>query len=192
MRLLPLHMFMPFRADPLQQAAHRAYEHVVAQARQPGFFADVGVPDTVAGRFELICLHAFLYLHRLKREQPQAKKLGQRFFDAMFLDLDRSLREMGTGDLSVGREVRRMAEAFYGRIAAYEGGLADGEAALQAALARNLFGTAPTTMARRLAAMAAYVRGEVAQLDAHDPAALLAGEVAFGEPPRTLGAVEAK
>jgi cytochrome b pre-mRNA-processing protein 3 len=185
-------MFTLFRADPLQRAAHRAYEQVVAQARQTVFFAEVGVPDTVAGRFELLCLHAFLYLHRLKREQPPAKKLSQLFFDAMFLDLDRSLREMGTGDLSVGREVRRMAEAFYGRIAAYEGGLADGEAALQAALARNLFGTAPATAAPRLSAMAAYLHGEVARLDAQHPTALLAGEVAFGGPPQAVGAAEAQ
>jgi cytochrome b pre-mRNA-processing protein 3 len=184
-------MFTLFRADPLQQAAHRAYAQVVAQARRPGFFTGAGVPDTVAGRFELICLHAFLYLHRLKREQPQAKPLGQRFFDAMFLDLDRSLREMGTGDLSVGREVRRMAEAFYGRIAAYEEGLADGEAALQAALARNLFGTVPATAAPHLAAMAAYMRREVLRLARQNPTALLAGEMAFGEPPQTWGAAEA-
>ncbi|HTT79219.1 MAG TPA: ubiquinol-cytochrome C chaperone family protein [Stellaceae bacterium] len=183
-------MFTLFRPDPLQTAARCAYERVVAQARRPGFFTDAGVPDTVAGRFELICLHAFLYLHRLKREQPQARPLGQRFFDAMFLDLDRSLREMGTGDLSVGREVRRMAEAFYGRIAAYEGGLAGGDAALQAALARNLFGTASATAAPRLGAMAAYVRGEVVRLRAQDPSALLAGEVAFGEPPRLPDAAE--
>jgi len=177
-------MFALFRTDPSQAAARHAYDRVVEQARRPGFFIAAGVPDTVAGRFELICLHAFLYLHRLKSEQPQAKPFGQRFFDAMFADFDRSLREMGTGDLSVGREVRWMAEAFYGRIAAYQGGLADGDEALQAALARNLFGTAPTPAPSRLALMAAYVRGEVARLAGQDSAALLAGEVAFGDPPR--------
>jgi cytochrome b pre-mRNA-processing protein 3 len=174
-------MFVPFRSDPVQRAARLAYDRVVAQARRPGFFTQGGVPDTRAGRFELICLHAFLYLHRLKREQPQGKPLGQRFFDAMFADFDRSLREMGTGDLSVGREVRRMAEAFYGRIAAYERGLADPDAGLEAALARNLFGTAPATPPT-LRLMASYVRGETARLARQDAAELLAGEVAFGDP----------
>src|SRR5438477_5424361 len=131
------------RRNPLQKAAELAYRRVVDQARQPGFFIDGGVPDTIDGRFELICLHAFLYLHRLKREQKRAAGLGQRFFDTMFGDFDRSLREMGTGDLSVGREVRRMAQAFYGRVAAYESGLAGDDSVLQPALARNLFGTAP-------------------------------------------------
>ena len=176
-------MLALFRSDPVHRAARLAYDRVVAQSRRPGFFIAGGVPDTVAGRFELVCLHAFLYLHRLKREQPQAKPLSQRFFDAMFADFDRSLREMGTGDLSVGREVRRMAEAFYGRIAAYEDGLADGDAVLQAALQRNLFGTDPAPADSRLAAMAGYVRDEAGRLARQASAELLAGDVVFGDPP---------
>ena len=114
---------------------------VVEQARQPAFFTECGVPDTLDGRFELICLHAFFYLHRLKAERPRRAGLCQRFFDAMFADLDRALREMGTGDLSVGKQVKRMAQGFYGRIRAYEEGLAADDSVLGAALARNLFGT---------------------------------------------------
>jgi cytochrome b pre-mRNA-processing protein 3 len=175
-------MFTLLRSIPVREAAELAYGRVVEQARQPGFFIDCGVPDTVDGRFELICLHAFLYLHRLKREQKQAAPLGQRFFDTMFADFDRSLREMGTGDLSVGREVKRMAEAFYGRVAAYEQGLAGDDAVLQPALARNLFGTAPANPAR-LAAMAGYVRREAARLNDEGAAELLAGRLSFGDPP---------
>jgi cytochrome b pre-mRNA-processing protein 3 len=175
-------MFSFFKADPVQHAAELAYRRVVEQARQPRFFTDGGMPDTVDGRFELICLHAFLYLHRLKREHPGSADMGQRFFDVMFLDFDRALREMGTGDLSVGREVRRMAEAFYGRIAAYEQGLAGDDAMLQPALARNLFSTV-TPGAAQLAAVADYVRREAAGLDRQDAAALLAGDIAFGPPP---------
>jgi cytochrome b pre-mRNA-processing protein 3 len=178
-------MFAAFRSDPVQRAAASAYGHVVLQARRPEFFVEIGVPDTVDGRFELICLHAFLYLHRLKREQKAAAAVGQRFFDLMFADFDRSLREMGTGDLSVGREVRRMAEAFYGRIAAYEAGLAADDATLQAALARNLFGTADATPSG-LAAMAAYLRREAANLAAQDTRHLLTGELTFGLPPRMV------
>src|SRR3979411_2634123 len=129
-----LAMFTFFKATPVQHWAELAYRRVVEQARRPGFFTDCGVPDTVDGRFELICLHAFLYLHRLKREQQGAAGLGQRFFDMMFADFDRSLREMGTGDLSVGREIKRMAQAFYGRIEAYGGGLSSGDAVLRPTL----------------------------------------------------------
>ena len=180
-------MFALFRTNPVRDAAALAYGRIVEHARQPVFFADGGVPDTIDGRFELICLHAFLYLHRLKREQPQASRLGQRFFDLMFADFDRSLREMGTGDLSVGREVKRMASAFYGRIAAYEEGLAADDSALQPALARNLFGTAAPSTAQ-LAAMAGYVRREAARLHGRDAAALLAGDIAFGDPPAPVAA----
>src|SRR5579863_555852 len=167
-------MFTRTRTIAVREAAELAYGRVVEHARQPGFFIDVGVPDTVDGRFELICLHAFLYLHRLKQEQPQAAPVGQRFFDTMFADFDRSLREMGTGDLSVGREVKRMAQAFYGRVSAYERGLAADDAALQAALTRNLFGTAPPTPAC-LAAMVEYMRREAARLNRQGAAELLAG-----------------
>lgn len=181
-------MFALFKPNRAQEAAEQAYDRVVKQARRPAFFVDGGVPDTVDGRFELICLHAFLYLHRLKPEHPRAARLGQRFFDRMFADFDRSLREMGTGDLSVGREVKRMAAAFYGRIAAYEEGLDADGSALEPALARNLFGTAAPSAAQ-LAAMAAYIRREAAHLEMQDAAALLAGEVVFGDPP-TVAATE--
>jgi cytochrome b pre-mRNA-processing protein 3 len=175
-------MFAPFRADPIGTAASLAYSRVVVQARQPAFFVECGVPDTIDGRFELICLHAFLYLHRLKRERPHAAALAQRFFDTMFADFDRSLREMGTGDLSVGREVKHMAAAFYGRIAAYEEGLEADGARLAPALARNLYGTAPPD-ATPLGAMAEYVRRAAATLARQAAAELLAGEISFGQPP---------
>jgi cytochrome b pre-mRNA-processing protein 3 len=171
------------RRKPFRDAAQLAYRRVVDQARQPAFFTDHGVPDTLDGRFELICLHAFLYLHRLKGEEPPAPEVGQCFFDAMFADFDRSLREMGTGDLSVGRQVKRMAQAFYGRVEAYERGLADGDAMLQPALARNLFGTAPAPDPTALEAMAGYVRRAAAELRARAIAALLAGDIAFGPLP---------
>jgi len=170
------------RRNPLQKAAELAYRCVVDQARQPGFFSDIGVPDTIDGRFELICLHAFLFLHRLKAEKPPAPQLGQRFFDAMFADFDRSLREMGTGDLSVGRHVKRMAQAFYGRIDAYERGLSEGDGVLKPALARNLFGTMQPDEPE-LAAVARYLRREAAGLRERPVAELLAGEVFFGDPP---------
>jgi len=176
-------MAILFRRNRLRDAAELAYRRVVEQARQSGFFAQLGVPDTVDGRFELILLHAFLYLRRLKAEQPRAADLGQRFCDAMLTDFDRSLREMGAGDLSVGREVKRMAQAFYGRIDAYERGLAQGDAVLESALARNLFGTMSAAKPARLGAMAWYLRREAADLDIQPASELLSGEVRFGPVP---------
>jgi cytochrome b pre-mRNA-processing protein 3 len=168
------------RRNSYRGAAARAYAEVVEQARRPEFFIGYGVPDTLDGRFELVCLHAFLYLRRLKGE-AEAAAVAQVFFDTMFADFDRSLREIGTGDLSVGRQVNRMAEAFYGRIRAYEEGLAGDDASLTAALTRNLYGTAPPGPAQ-LARIAAYMRREAARL-ADDPvAALIGGVITFGPP----------
>jgi cytochrome b pre-mRNA-processing protein 3 len=172
---------LPFRRNPIRDAAEQAYGLVVEQSRWPEFFTALGVPDTLDGRFDLICLHAFLYLQRLKGEKEPASPLSQRFFDTMFADFDRSLREIGVGDLSVGRQINRMAEAFYGRVRAYEEGLAGDDEALAAALARNLYGTAKAT-AEQLARVTSYMRREVASLAAQPPASLLAGTVAFGAP----------
>ncbi|HYU12816.1 MAG TPA: ubiquinol-cytochrome C chaperone family protein [Stellaceae bacterium] len=180
-------MFSLFRRNPLQNAAELAYHRIVEQARQPAFYNASGVPDTLDGRFELICLHAFLFLHRLRREEPPAPQLRQRLFDTMFADFDRSLREMGTGDLSVGREVKRMAQGFFGRTDAYERGLSGGDAVLKPALARNLFGTV-TPEETALEAMAHYVRRESAQLRQQATAELLAGQFVFGQPPTTAAA----
>jgi len=169
------------RRKSIRDASERAYRLVVAQARQRAFFAEYGVPDTLDGRFELVCLHAFLYLHRLKSEWPRAKALAQAFFDTMFGDFDRALREMGTGDLRVGREVKRMAQGFYGRIRAYANGIAAGDSALGAALARNLFGTVGVPLAQ-LAAMTLYVRRAADDLRDQGAAELLAGRVRFVSP----------
>jgi cytochrome b pre-mRNA-processing protein 3 len=162
-------------------AAEVAYRRVARHARRPVFFADYGVPDTLDGRFELVCLHAFLYLNRLKVERPRANQLCQSFFDRMFADFDRALREMGIGDLSVGKHIKRMAHAFFGRIRAYESGLTGGDAQLEAALARNLYGTIsePASFA---ALMAPYVRSAVKELRRQPAAELLAGRIIFGAP----------
>ena len=154
-------------------AVQALYGAIVATARNPAFYAEWGVPDTLDGRLELIALHAFLAIRRLKQSGDNAA-FAQALFDTMFADLDRNLREMGVGDLSVGRQVKTMAKAFYGRVVAYERGLA-GSDSLDDALRRNLYGTA-TPEAAQVAAAAAYVRRQACVLDAAPIGSLLAGE----------------
>ncbi|MFQ5774350.1 MAG: ubiquinol-cytochrome C chaperone family protein [Kiloniellaceae bacterium] len=172
-----------FRRNSCQAQARALYEAVVAQARRPEFYTHCGVPDTLDGRFDLVALHAFLLLHRLKRDHPASAELGQSVFDTMFLDMDQSLRELGAGDLGVGRKVKRMAQGLYGRIAAYEAGLEGADAELEAALRRNLYGTA-APQAACVEAVAAYMRREAAALGRRSYAALAAGRLSFGAPPR--------
>ncbi len=169
------------------ERAQALYAALVEQARRPEFYLGCGVPDTVDGRFEMIALHAFLLLRRLKRDRQQTADLAQAVFDLMFTDMDENLREMGTGDQGVGKRVKAMAAALYGRIKAYENGLAGG--GLDQALRRNLFGAA-TPEATDVARLARYLRREAAALDAADLDQLLAGQVTFG--PAPAGTAEEK
>lgn len=98
-------------------------------------------------------------------------------FDVMIANLDHSLREMGVGDLSVGGKVKTMAQAFYGRLAAYDRGL-DGGGDLAGAVFRNLYRSAPAREADA-EIVAAYMRRQDEHLAALDDGALLAGDVVF-------------
>jgi len=146
------------------------YAKAVGQARLPVFYAEREVPDTVDGRFDLLVLHVFLLLHRLGAEGRETKSLAQGLFDLMFADMDRSLREMGVSDMAVGKRVKEMARAFYGRVDAYEPALQD-RARLEDALARNLYRGGEVTPAS-LSAMAHYIQIQVAALAACDAASL--------------------
>ena len=169
------------------EAAHALYVALVGQAREPVFYRDWGVPDSLDGRFDMIVLHAFLVMRRLGAEGEAGAALSQALFDVMFSDMDQNLRELGVGDLAVGRRVKTMARGFYGRVKAYDEGLArPDDTALAAALRRNLYATADATPAQ-VAAMAGYLRQAVAALGAQDAGELVAGRPRFPAPPE-LGA----
>lgn len=174
-----------------ERTGYELYGAAVAAARAPFFYAELGVPDTLDGRFDLVGLHSFLVIRRLNAIPPPGAAVAQALFDAMFSDMDVNLREMGVSDLAVGRRVRSMWEAFHGRAVAYQAALGQGEGALAAALARNVWrgslaegdGLAedrpaenrPVRLARIVLALDAYL-ATVA------PAALYAGKIAFPAP----------
>lgn len=171
-----------FRSSETARCADALYTRAVDQARQPVFYTTLGVPDSVDGRFEMIALHVWLLLRRLRRGDARASALAQAVFNAMFEDMDRALREMGAGDLGVGRRVKTMATAFYGRIAAYDRGIEEDGSALEDALIRNVWrGSAPDASAG--AALAAYLRAEAGSLACAPLEALLAGKATFGPAP---------
>lgn len=165
-------------------AAPLLYARAVAAARAVEFFRDLGVPDTPDGRFDMIAIHIFLVLRRLRREGEAGAELAQALFDLMFADMDQNLREMGVGDLSVGKRVKALATAFYGRIAAYDAGLDADEAALDEALRRNLYRRA-APMPGQSAAVAGYIRASDRMLEAQALAQLAAGQVDFAPAPAT-------
>lgn len=180
-----------FRRKPMERPGFQLYTAAVMAARDPWFFGPaVGVPDTLDGRFDLVGLHVGVLIRRLHRDpDPRGAEAAQAVFDAMFLDMDMSLREMGVGDMSVGKRVKRMWEAFHGRAQAYAAALdADDRAALEAAVARNVFRGAddPAAGASALAAQAE----RIAQALATQPtASLLRGEVAFPPTPADAAVV---
>ena len=168
------------RADR-ERLAEDLYSTAVGQARNAAFYRELGVPDSLDGRFEMIAIHVFLLLHRLKDGGSNSAELSQALFDIFFADMDRNLREMGAGDLGVGRRVRRMAEGFSGRVRAYDAALlADQMPELEAALRRNLYGTLPAPPAASITRMAQYLRAQSADLAAQSEASILCGEVRFG------------
>ncbi len=159
------------------------YGAAVAAARQPRFYKELGVPDTLDGRFDMVGLHTFLLVRRLLRQPSPGQKLAQAVFDAMFADMDINLREMGVGDMSVGRKVRTMWEAFNGRSAAYARALDAGDLGLlHKALARNVWRlTEDKPQPAGLAALADHVLAQDAYLSGQDITALSAGQVHFRE-----------
>ncbi|MBF0392474.1 MAG: ubiquinol-cytochrome C chaperone family protein [Alphaproteobacteria bacterium] len=169
------------RRPPEEEAARALYETVVIQARRPEFYMAGGVADNVDGRFDMVALHAWLTLARLRSEGAKAQALSQAFYDLMFADMDQNLREMGVGDLGVGKRVMKMAEALNGRVAAYDQGLADSGDALADALRRNLYRkSAPSD--GQVASMAAHVRRQSAHLAGQPAEGLLAGRIDFAPP----------
>jgi cytochrome b pre-mRNA-processing protein 3 len=157
-----LSLFRKSRAEP---SVERVYAAIVAASRAPGLYASMGVPDTVMGRFESLALHVSLALRRLKQLPPPADALAQELVDRFFGGLDSAMREIGIGDVSVPKKVKKLGQAFYGRLKAYDEALAEDAAAdaLEAALARNVLDQ--PDMPGLAAALAAHVRSLASRLD---------------------------
>jgi len=167
------------------------YIAAVEQARRPGFYTDCGVADSLDGRFDLIVLHVFLIVRALRASGEPGKRLSDLMFKIMMDDMDMNLREMGVGDLSVGKRVKSMARAFYGRAAAYDAAFdaerdaapdGAGEEGLEVALQRNIYG-AEEPDPGAIAQLLGYVRSAEAALAAAPAAALLSGQVTFAAAP---------
>jgi cytochrome b pre-mRNA-processing protein 3 len=166
-----------FRKDPALEAGRALYSAAVDQARSAPLYARLGAPDTVEGRFEMVTLHVYLIMRRLKGDEA-AKKVSQHLFDAMFQNMDDSLRELGVGDLQVGKKIRKLAENFYGRVGAYEDALKEDapEGALGRALGRNIF---ENETAPQIESFANYVRRAEASIREQPTARIACGIVVF-------------
>ena len=157
--LWPFNHFRKPRLAP-RGTIEAIYGMIVTQAREPLFYRDFAVPDTVNGRFDLLLLHLWMVLRHL-RTLPEGTELSQVLFDDFCADMDANLREMAVGDLAVPKKMQKVGEAFYGRAAAYDMALTDSDEALAQAINRNVLDGGHIEEARRLAA---YVQAAMASL----------------------------
>jgi cytochrome b pre-mRNA-processing protein 3 len=157
------------------------YGEIVAAARQPVLYSDWQVPDTPLGRYEMLALHLFLILHRLRAETGTVRDVAQELTDEFFKEVEHSIRELGIGDMGVPKRMKKLARMFYGRVGAYDGALdADDPAAMAAALTRNVRPEAESwPQAADLAAYAFAARDALAQQPAES---FVAGSLTFPRP----------
>lgn len=183
---------------PHERAAFGLYGQAVAQARLPAWYGPPPdgalVPDTLDGRFDMVGLFVFLLIDRLRTDpDKRGPALAQAVFDAMFADMDQSLREMGVGDLSVGKRVKAMWTAFNGRAYVYSAALTlaesgaesgaesdGGDADLLSALSRNVWRSEATVPGA--AVLGRHMLAVRRALAAQGLDALAAGQVAFPPP----------
>jgi len=161
------------------------YGMIVTQAREPEFYRNLGVLDTVNGRFDLLVLHLWMVLRRMKPIEAGAElsqAYSQALFDRFCEDMDANLREMGVGDTIVPKRMRAFGEAFYGRVAAYDLALGAGREPLALALCKNILNGEHLDKARQLAI---YAEAALADLAALDDTVLLAGSWKFPSPAQT-------
>ncbi|MEA3062376.1 MAG: cytochrome b pre-mRNA-processing protein 3 [Sphingomonadales bacterium] len=116
----------------------------MAEARDPAWYREGGVPDTVEGRFDMVSALLALVLLRLEAEGDKARRESVLLTELFVDDMDASLRELGTGDLMVGKGIGKLMGALAGRMASFRDSLADA-AAFEASVRRNVFRDAPSS-----------------------------------------------
>lgn len=174
--------FFSTKLSPEQQIALRLYEHIVRAARQQPLYERGGVPDTLEGRVEAIGFHAFLLFRRMSGETGW-DEIGGALSDEIVADFDRSLRELGIGDMSIGKKVKFLAQALFSRFDSYWGAVKGSEGAddLPTLLRRDLYQGGEVSDAQ-VEAMLSYFDRQSAYLFTQDAKDILKGRVDFSPP----------
>jgi cytochrome b pre-mRNA-processing protein 3 len=175
-------IFRLFRKKNNNQAiVARQYAHITQAARRPVFYSDMGVPDTVLGRFELLTVMLILYFRRTAQSAQSGQEIAQEIIDCFFEDIDHSIRELGVGDVGVPKRVKKFARMYYGRLEAYAAALDQDDAVvLQAALRRNI--RPDEVDAPDMAALAHYMMDAETKLKAQSEDVVASGDVDLPEP----------
>lgn len=168
-----------------REITERTYREIARCARRPDYYSGMNVPDTVMGRFEMISIMMVLFLRRADRGSEALRQLSADVVDHFFAELDHSIRELGVGDLSVPKRMKKLARMFYGRAEAYTGLLDDRDSrGLAEALRRNIH---PGADAGDRNADMDRLAGAVIEIDdvfsGQDERAILAGDMVLtGQP----------
>lgn len=164
----------------IKMAATGLYQALVAQSRDPKFYTDMGVADTLDGRFDLISLHGYLVMQRLSVLEREGSTLSQAVFDLMFKHMNMGLRETGVGDMGIPKHMKRMMQAFNGRAHSYSDAIKNNDpAALARVVARNVYRAEDGQMPDGAVALAEYIQRQTEFLNIQDAKSLLAGNVSF-------------
>ena len=175
-------MFGLFRNKADDAVTARLYEAILQAARRPVLFLDYAVPDTVEGRYDMMVLHLFVLMQRLQSGSAEAKAVGQKVCDRFFTEMDRAMREMGVGDLTVPKKMTKIAHLYAGCSQAYATAMAEaGDAGLAGALMRNVYENAQGKSAEAQA-LSLYTRAAAAALAAAPEDGILAGALPFPDP----------
>ena len=161
-------------------AAERLYTACVTAARQPALFLCFGVPDTLQGRFEMMAIHLFAVLNRLMHDPGDDPELARLVSECFVADMDAAFRDMGVGDLKVPKRMTTLYRSFGGRMAAYRTAVGEGDPALAAAIARNVFPDGAE--GGRALDLALYLRSAAAAMARAELAQLRRGEAPFPAP----------
>lgn len=175
--LTPLAALLPWRRKAPH--AEKLYGAIVAQARLPIFYQQFGVPDSLEGRFLILSLHLFTVLHRLKDAGPDAAPIAQDLADLFTADMETVLRELGVGDLSVPKKVRKLVAAGAGQLEGFEQALGQGEGAFAAAIAAALPDEDRIEAEAASARLTPYVLQVIQDLEAQPIQTIGAGTLSF-------------
>lgn len=160
-----------------ERIARALYGSSVTAARVPALYKELGVPDTLAGRFEMVVLNTFLLMHRLTGEGEPGRALAQALAEAMTEQLDDDMRQLGVSDITVPKKIKKAASAAYGRFEAYAAALeANDPAALAAALIRNVY-DGDASRSAEAAKLADHTMGAAAALRGQSANRVMAGDV---------------
>ncbi|MAK59399.1 MAG: ubiquinol-cytochrome C chaperone [Ponticaulis sp.] len=163
--------------------ARQLFDAVTAQSRRPDLYLSDGISDSFEGRFEAITLHSALLMRRLRQITPDGKPLYDQYGEIVFSSFDHAYREIGTGDLLVGKKMRKLGESYIGRIKAYDDALEQSVGTLEDVLNRNLF---EGRSGVNEAGMAEYIRHADECLAKQTDESLLRGQIDWPEPSEFL------